>query len=77
MSFVSRAFDSGMRRTRDVFGIGPPEDVHPPPVQNPNVAANAALQTADQMRARRGLLANIYAGNSNQAPVSGKTQLGT
>jgi hypothetical protein len=29
------------------------------------------------MRMRRGMLANIYAGGSNIAPVTGKTQLGT
>jgi hypothetical protein len=52
----------------------------PPPapgVPNPNDAANASQSVRDQMRQRRGLLANIYAGASNQAPVSGKTQLGT
>jgi hypothetical protein len=52
----------------------------PPPspgVPNPNTAANAAQTTTDQMRARRGMLANIYAGASNTAPVSGKTALGT
>lgn len=52
----------------------PPPAPGPP---NPNDAANAAQQTTDQMRMRRGMLANIYAGASNQAPVSGKTQLGT
>jgi hypothetical protein len=52
----------------------------PPPtpgVPNPNDAMNAAQSQTDALRARRGLLANIYAGSSNSAPVSGKTQLGT
>lgn len=52
----------------------------PPPtpgVPNPNDAANAAQNLTDQMRMRRGLMANIYAGAGNTAPVSGKTQLGT
>jgi hypothetical protein len=52
----------------------------PPPVPgvpNPNDAANAAQAQTDAMRNRRGLLANIYAGSSNTAPVTGKTQLGT
>lgn len=55
----------------------------PPPspgVPNPNVAANAAQNLTDQMRMRRGLMANIFAGNQTGAasqPVSGKTALGT
>jgi len=52
----------------------------PPPtpgVPNPNDAQNAAQSQTDAMRMRRGLLANIYAGASSSAPVSGKTQLGT
>jgi hypothetical protein len=49
----------------------------PPGVPNPNDAANAAQSTTDAMRMQRGLLGNIYAGASNQAPVtSGKTVLG-
>jgi hypothetical protein len=44
---------------------------------NPNDAANAAQSTTDAMRMRRGMLSNIYAGALNQAPVSGKTALGT
>ena len=49
----------------------------PPGPPNPNDASQAAQATTDAMRARRGLLSNIYAGNSNTAPVTGKTQLGT
>jgi hypothetical protein len=52
----------------------------PPPapgVPNPNDAQNAAQSQTDALRMRRGLMANIYAGASNTAPVSGKTQLGT
>jgi hypothetical protein len=52
----------------------------PPPtpgVPDPNAAANAAQNLTDQMRMRRGLMANIYAGAGGPAPVSGKTQLGT
>jgi hypothetical protein len=49
----------------------------PPGVPNPNDAANAAQTTTDQMRQRRGLLANIYAGAQNQTPVTGKVSLGT
>lgn len=48
-----------------------------PGVPNPNDAQNAAQSTTDQMRMRRGLLANIYGGASAQAPVTGKTTLGT
>ncbi len=51
----------------------------PPGPPNPNDAANAAQAQADQMRMRRGVLANIYAGaQTGQAaqPVVGKTQLG-
>jgi hypothetical protein len=47
-----------------------------PGVPNQNDALNAAQSETDAMRQRRGLLANIYAGNSSSAPVTGKTQLG-
>lgn len=57
---------------------------HPPPPQLPgaptmDTAANAAAQSADQMRRRRGVYANIYAGGAAQpAPtVSQKSLLGT
>ena len=53
---------------------GPPAPPGPP---NPNDAANAAQAQTDAMRMRRGMLANIYAGASSQAPVvGGKTTLG-
>lgn len=55
-------------------GGGPPA---PPPVPNPNDAANAAQEQTDQLRMRRGLLANIFAGATNTPPVTGKTQLGS
>lgn len=48
----------------------------PPGVPNPNDAANAAQSTTDALRMRRGMLANIFAGASATAPVSGKTTLG-
>jgi len=48
-----------------------------PGVPDPNQAANNAQNVTDQMRMRRGLMANIYAGAGGPAPVSGKTQLGT
>lgn len=51
----------------------------PPGVPNPNDAANAAQSLTDSMRMRRGMLANIYAGNQTgpaSQPVTGKTQLG-
>jgi hypothetical protein len=49
----------------------------PPGVPNINDAANAAQSDTDALRARRGLLANIYAGASNTQPVTGKSALGT
>jgi hypothetical protein len=58
-------------------------DPHLPPapsVPNPNDAANQAQNLTDQMRMRRGLMANIYAGGATGAqsqPVVGKTALGT
>jgi hypothetical protein len=48
----------------------------PQPV-NSNDAANAAQSQQDALRARRGLLSNIYGGNTGQTPVTGKTQLGS
>lgn len=49
----------------------------PPGPPNPNDAAQAAQQTTDQLRARRGLLSNIYAGSQAGQASVGKTQLGT
>lgn len=48
----------------------------PPGPPNPNDAANAAQQTTDALRLRRGLLANIYAGAGGGTPAVGRTQLG-
>lgn len=48
-----------------------------PPVPNQNAAENAAQQQADMLRQRRGMLANIYGGQTMQQPVSGKSQLGS
>lgn len=59
---------------KNLKGATPPP---PPGVPNPNDAANAALQATDQLRMRRGLLANIYGGAGGPAPVAGKTALGT
>lgn len=53
-------------------------NVPPPPLTpNPNDAANQAQSQTDQMRMRRGLLANLYGGTLNQQPTVGKTTLGT
>lgn len=49
----------------------------PPGVPNPNDAMNAAQSQTDAMRMRRGLMSNIYAGNSGPAPAAGKVTLGT
>jgi hypothetical protein len=49
----------------------------PPGVPNPNDAANLAQANVDSMRMRRGLMANIYGGATNQTPVTGTTTLGT
>lgn len=49
----------------------------PPQPPNQNDAMNQGQTVADQMRARRGVLANIYAGAANTQPVTGKVQLGT
>ena len=76
MAFVSNAWDS----VATAIGLHKkPEQAAPAPPAIPNVndAANAAQQQTDALRARRGLLANIYAGSTNQQPVTGKTQLGT
>lgn len=60
-----------------IFQSGNPSPPASPGVPNPNDAANAAQNLTDQMRLRRGLMANIYAGGSAPQPVTGKTQLGT
>ena len=79
MAFVSNAWD------KVATGIGLHARAHAPPpgappIPNPNDAANAAQSQTDALRARRGLLNNIYAGGQAGAasqPVAGKTQLGT
>ncbi|HUP06813.1 MAG TPA: hypothetical protein VMU47_06670 [Caldimonas sp.] len=58
-------------------GVIQPKTPEPPAPPNPNDAANAARAQSDEMRLRRGMLANIYAGSTNQTPAVGKTQLGT
>lgn len=61
-----------------IYGyLGPKTPPVSPGVPNPNDAANAAQNLTDQMRMRRGLMANIFAGASNAQPVTGKTLLGT
>ncbi len=87
MSFISKAAGNFLDTTPGLNKIDfadqflkrqfSPTPAPPPAVPNPNDATNAAQQQTDQMRMRRGLLANIYAGASNSQPVSGKTQLGT
>ena len=72
---ASRLFGGKADLAYDLFKPKTPPT--PPGVPNPNDAANAAQSTTDAMRMRRGLLSNIYAGNSNQAPVVGKSTLGT
>jgi len=68
-----KAADKGLY---GVFGAKTPPPT--PPAPNPNDAANASQSLTDQMRMRRGLMANIYAGAAgNQQPVTGKTALGT
>ena len=57
--------------------FAPAKPPGPPGVPNPNDAANAAQGLTDQMRARRGMLANIYAGANPGTPQTGKTALGT
>jgi hypothetical protein len=60
------------------WSIFKPKTAPPSPgVPNQNDAANAAQNLTDQMRMRRGLMSNIYAGAGAAAPVSGKTALGT
>lgn len=82
MSFVHHALNAWSRAT----GIGGVAESQarkdevaadtPPAPPNPNDAANAAQSQADALRQRRGLLANIYAGNNPTQPVAGKTTLG-
>jgi hypothetical protein len=72
---VSRLDGGKLDLGYDLFG--PKTPPAPPGVPNPNDALQAAQATTDQMRQRRGLLANIYAGGGGGQPVSGKTQLGT
>jgi hypothetical protein len=93
MSFLSKArnapwYEGGMSTMNKidplnrvlsgaVAGAFAPKTAAPPQLNNPNDALNAAQAQTDAMRMRRGMLANIYAGGSNSAPVVGKSQLGT
>jgi hypothetical protein len=70
----TKAFGSDTDVAWDLFKPKTPPPA--PGVPSSNDAMNAAQSQTDAMRMRRGLLANIYAGNSNTAPVTGKTQLG-
>jgi hypothetical protein len=71
---ISLAFGE---KSDPLYGALKPKAPPPAPgIPNPNDAANAAQAQMDAMRMRRGLMANIYAGGQNSAPVSGTTQLG-
>lgn len=60
-------------------GLTPkPGPLAPPNVPTLDSAENATNQQQDQMRRRRGVLSNIYAGQNAQNPtVSSKTLLGS
>jgi hypothetical protein len=60
----------------NLFG-GPRNPARPPSVPNQNDALNAAQAQTDALRARRGVLSNIFAGAQNSQPAVGRTQLGT
>jgi hypothetical protein len=66
---------SGAAHALGSYGPGKPPPAPPGP-PNVNDAANASQEQLDQLRMRRGMLANIYAGAMNQQPVTGKTELG-
>lgn len=72
MSFVG----SWWKDFTGIFGGGSPKPQAPAP-PGVDAASNASQQNADLIRQRRGLLANIYAGNNAPPPATGKTQLGT
>lgn len=71
---ISRVDKGKLDLGYDAFG--PKTPPAPPGVPNQNDAANAAQSQTDAMRMRRGMLANIYAGATTQAPVVGKATLG-
>lgn len=78
MGFVNNMFRTFSKGT-GIGGYAKHNGVETPPPAAPGIdtAANAAQLQRDQMRQRRGLLANIYAGGTNQQPVTGSQQLGT
>lgn len=61
---------------RSYYGEGP---IAPPGAPTQDTAANAAQQQADQLRRRRGVMANIYGGGSGGGTptVASKSTLGT
>lgn len=69
--------DPVLKNVNLAAGLIPHPGAPTPGVPNPNDAANSAQAMTDQMRQRRGLLSNIYAGATSGSPVTGKTQLGT
>lgn len=83
MSFIPHIFGGALKTVGLRHAGGAVEhalDPHipaPPGVPNPNDAANASQAVTDQMRMRRGMMSNIYAGAQNTQPASGKITLGT
>ena len=61
------------------LGLSPKEPPPVPSAPTQDLAANAAMQSQDEMRRRRGVLSNIYGGGSSStAPsVGSNTLLGT
>lgn len=74
---LAKLYDPALSSSQIVAdALGKKSPPAPPGVPNQNDALNAAQSQTDALRMRRGMLANIYAGATNTAPVSGKTTLG-
>ncbi len=59
---------------RNYYGEGP---IAPPGPPTQDTAANAATQQSDYLRRRRGVMANIAAGNAGSPTVQNKSALGS
>lgn len=74
---IPMAIGAGLFALGKSSAPSPGQPTTPPKAPTPGIAARSAEPQLDAIRSRRGLLANIFAGQTNTQPVTGKTQLGT
>ena len=76
---LTRKFGGYLSDVKTWYDPGHDSRSGPPAPPNQNDALNSAQAESDALRARRGVLANMFAGaqtGGSSTPVVGKTQLG-